>query len=112
MKKTLKNFIDMAKTNLVTKNINAVNVSTNSLRIVPKLGLAGPPAENIRSVLGVIKLRFYITTTIFILITVAVTRNVTIQCLYQNQLLYQLLQCLNCLEKLTLSVCVTLFMLF
>lgn len=112
----LKNFTAMAKTNLVTKNINAVNVSTNSLRIVPLQGLADPfrrmMRENIPLALVAAKLHFFITITIFMLIIAAVIRNVITHCLYPNQLPYQLHQCLSCLEKLILSVCVTLFISF
>ena len=108
----LKNFTATAKISLVIKNINAANVSTNSLQILLMQGLANPPVENIRPALDAIKLPSFITTTIFTLIIVVVTRSVTTHCLYQNQLLYQPLQCLNCLVKLILSVCVILPTLF
>ena len=106
----------MAKINLVIKNINAVNVSTNSLQIQMSQGLVEAPLnkgiESILLVLVVINQHFFITTTIFILIIVALIRNVIIQCLFQNQLLFQLHQCLNYLVKLILNVCVILCMLF
>ncbi len=78
---TIIHFIVTAKIVMDTKSINAVSASVNSHLINPRRSRC----ENIHPVPVVEKLRFFIMTTNSIQIIVVVTRNVTTQCLYQNQ---------------------------
>lgn len=83
-------FIATAKINLGTKSISAANAGLNLHRIALSArlvqSLCRRTSGNIRPALSVVNRHFFIMTTIFTRITVAVVRNATTRCLCQSRM--------------------------
>ena len=105
----------MVKLLTVTKNINVKSVSINLRRINPvnlSMDFYRLTRENILLALVAAKLHSSTATLNIIPIFVVVIKNVITRFLCVNQRQLRLHQCQICLVKLTLNVCVILFIPF